>query len=576
VAAARGPTRGELGLSVQTGKAELAESESANPPAGPGGHGRMAAGIVRGAVLIAGLTAISRILGLGRTLVFSQSVGSGCLGTAYVTANQVPNLIYELALGGALTSAMVPVLARSAARASADPEAKERVARITSALLTWGVIILLPLMVLVMATARPIASLLVPANPNASCDRAAMVSTTAVMLIAFAPQVLFYGISVVLFGLLQAYRRFTGPTLAPVVANFVMIGTYLGYAALDHGRPLGGTPLTAVLVLSIGTTMNIATLVFVALPPALRLGLKLRPTLAFPSGVSRQVGGLALVGVAEFLAMDVASIITIELANGHGDTGALVLVNYSSLVFNSIAAVFALSIVTSAFPVLSATDSETFDRTCAASTRSILLMSWLGTAVIVAVAIPAARILVKQPDQVTQLTQALILAAPAIAGQGVVINISRVMFALGRLRAAAVGLIAIALLGAVISIPLVEYGPARLVVASIALGATVAQLGAAIPMVLAIRKIRGKAAVEGVVRAALSSLAAGVAGSAAGFAVTLAAPAGGKLHDIGSGAAGAVVAILAFGVVAYVLDGGELRALLRRLSRLGRLGRPRS
>ena len=80
-----------------------------------------ASSIAQGAVLIAGLTALSRMLGLVRTLVFAQSVGAGCLGTAYVTANQVPNLIYELAIGGALTSAMVPVLARSAARAAADP-----------------------------------------------------------------------------------------------------------------------------------------------------------------------------------------------------------------------------------------------------------------------------------------------------------------------------------------------------------------------------------------------------------------------------------------------------------------------
>ena len=531
----------------------------------------MAAGIARGAMLIAGLTAVSRVLGLGRTLVFSQSVGSGCLGTAYVTANQVPNLIYERALGGALTSAMVPVLARSAARASADPEAKERVARISSALLTWGVIILVPLTLLVMALAHPIASLLVPANPNDACARPAMVATTATMLIAFAPQVFFYGVSVVLFGLLYAYRRFTGPTLAPVIANFVMIGSYLGYAALDDGRPLGGTPLAAVLVLSIGTTMNIATLVFVALPPTRRLQLKLRPTLSFPPGVMRQVGGLALVGILEFAASDVASVIIIELANGHGTTGALVLVNYASLVFASIAAVFALSIVTSAFPVLSATDGEAFDRTCAGSTRSILLMSWLGTAVIVAVAIPAAHILVKQPEQVTELTQALILSAPAVAGQGVVYNMSRVMFALGRLRAAALGLIAIALLGAVISIPLVLYGPPRLAVAFITLGTTIVQLAVAVPMVAAIRRVRGKAAVEGVVRATLASLAAGLAGSAAGLGVTLAAPVGGKLHDIGSGAAGAAVAILAFGVVAYALDGGELRAALRRLRRLRRL-----
>jgi putative peptidoglycan lipid II flippase len=82
-------------------------------PADPGLAPGLGAGIARGATVIAGLTILSRLLGLARTLVFSQTVGAGCLGAAYVTANQVPNLLYELVLGGALTSAMVPVLART-------------------------------------------------------------------------------------------------------------------------------------------------------------------------------------------------------------------------------------------------------------------------------------------------------------------------------------------------------------------------------------------------------------------------------------------------------------------------------
>ncbi len=85
------------------GPQELTESDRARRPA---------AGIARGAALIAGLTVLSRLLGLVRTLVFSQTVGASCLGTVYVTANQVPNLVYELALGGVLAGAMVPVLAR--------------------------------------------------------------------------------------------------------------------------------------------------------------------------------------------------------------------------------------------------------------------------------------------------------------------------------------------------------------------------------------------------------------------------------------------------------------------------------
>ena len=70
----------------------------------------------------------------------------------------------------------------------------------------------------------------------------------------------------------------------------------------------------------------------------------------------RRASGLALVGLLEFLAADIYSVVTIDLANGHGDTGALVLVNYGNLVFTAICSVLPLAIVTSAFPVLSATD----------------------------------------------------------------------------------------------------------------------------------------------------------------------------------------------------------------------------
>ncbi len=237
----------------------------AEPP-DPGLAPGLGAGIARGAAVIAGLTVLSRLLGLVRTLVFSQTVGAGCLGAAYVTANQVPNLLYELVLGGALTSAMVPVLARSAERAAGDPAEKARVGDITSALLTWSVIILVPLVVVIAAAAGPIASLLNPANANAHCVRADVVAATGNMLVVFAPQALLYGLSVVLYGLLQSYRRFAAPSVGPGVSSLVLIACYLAFVPLSQGRPLAGLPITAELVLSAGTTLGIAVLVLVAVP----------------------------------------------------------------------------------------------------------------------------------------------------------------------------------------------------------------------------------------------------------------------------------------------------------------------
>ena len=534
-----------------TGLAEPAEPRSG-----------LAEGIARGAAVVASLTILSRVLGLVRTLVFSQTVGATCLGTAYVTANQVPNLLLELILGGALTVAMVPVLARSAARAGTDPAERARVGVITSALLTWTVIIAVPLSVGIAAAAGPIASLLNPSNPNAHCVHAEVVGVTGDMLRVFAPQALLYGLSVVLYGLLQSYRRFVAPSVGPAVSSLVLIACYLAFVPLDRGLPLAGLPASAELVLSWGTTLGIAALVVVAIPPVWRLRLRLRPVLRFPPGVARRAGGLALVGVIELVAIDAANVVAIELANGYGKTGAIVLFNYGSQVFNSIAAILALSIVVSAFPVLSARDGPDFDRTSAGSTRAVLLLAWLGTAVIAAIAIPAAHVLAKQPDQVGQLVWAFVLFAPGIAGAAVIANLSRVMFVIGRLKVAAVALGGSWLVVIVADVVLVQLVPARLVVAMLALGTTIGQTAVAIPLVFVTRRICGPAAVAGAGRAALAGLAACAAGAAAGLAVSLAVPLHHKLLAAALAVPAAGLAIIAFAAVAYLLDNGDLKAVL--------------
>jgi putative peptidoglycan lipid II flippase len=557
---------------VQTDTAGLADPSRPETEVGEGGagKGKLTRGIARGALIVAVLTAFSRVLGLLRTVVFAQTVGAGCLGTAYVTANQVPNLIVELAIGGALSSAMVPVLARSANRAATDPSAKRNVEQISSALLTWSIVILLPVTVLITATAGPISALLNPVNPNADCSHADMVSATSFMLISFAPQILLYGFSVVLYGLLQAYRKFGATSLAPVVGNVVVIAAYLIFASLDHNAPLARTPLVGMLVLSIGTTLNIGMLVIVTLPATWRLHLRWRLTLRFPAGVLRRASGLALVGLLEFVAADIYSVITIDLANGHGTTGALVLYNYGNLVFTAICSVLPLSIVIAAFPVLSATDGDAFDRTSAGSNRAVMLLSWLSTAIMIAVTVPAAHVLTQQRDQIAPLAVSFLLYAPGVAGFAVVTNLSRVLFALGKLKAAGVALVAQQLLPALLSVPMVLLVPPRFVVESLALASSVGFLLVTIPTVIITRRLRGPAAVAGLGHATIAGVAAGAAGSAVGLAVTLVLPTGGNVLEVGSGLVAALLAVVVFGAVAYALDRGDTRVAAERLRRFVR------
>jgi len=128
----------------------------------------------------------------------------------------------------------------------------------------------------------------------------------------------------------------------------------VAFVPLSGGLPLSRLPLSAALVLSMGATLGIAAMVVVRIVPTRRLHLRLRPAWRFPAGVARRAGGLALVGVVELVVIDLASVVTITPANGRGSTGAIVIFNYTSQVFNSVAAVLALLVVVSAFPVLSA------------------------------------------------------------------------------------------------------------------------------------------------------------------------------------------------------------------------------
>ena len=562
------PNNAGRGLPRPAGS-NLASTEPASTgPGGPGSAWDGAAGIARGAAIVAGFTMASRLLGLVRTLVFSQSIGASCLGSAYVTANQVPNLIYELVLGGALTTAMIPVLARPAERAAHDLAERARVSQIASAMLTWSVIILVPLTVGIAAAAGPIASLLNPVNANAHCVHADVVNATGDMLAVFAPQALLYGLSVVLYGLLQAYRRFAAPSVGPAISSLVVIAAYLAFVPLAKGLPLARLPLRAELVLSVGTTLGVAALVLVALIPTWRLHLKLRPCLRLPAGIGRRAGGLAIVGVIDLIVSDLSSVVAIALANGRGQTGAIVLYNYAWQAYTSVFGVLAMSVIISTFPVMAAREGPVFDRTCAGSTRAVLLLAWLGTAVIAAVAVPAAHVLARQPDQVTQLIEGFALFAPGVAGIALISNLTRAMFAVGRLKVAAAALAGSWLLVIAADLVLVELAPPRLTVAALALGTTIGQSVVAIPLVIATRRICGPAAMAGVGHASWASLAAGAAGAAAGVAVALAVPLTGKFVAAGVAALAAIAAIAAFTVVAYFLDPADTRPALLRAARL--------
>jgi putative peptidoglycan lipid II flippase len=534
---------------------------------GPGpGHPRQAArGIGRAAVLIGALTVLARVIGLVRQLVFAQTVHSACLGTAYTTANLVPNVIYDIVLGGALTSIMVPVLARPAQLSATTGPGPREVDRISSALLTWTVAILLPASVVVALAAGPVISLLIPANRGAHCMHADVVSVGARMLAVFAPQILLYGLAVVLYGILQAHRRFTAPALAPVLSSLVVIAAYVAFVPLGraHTVHLAGLSGAAQLTLSAGTTAGVAALAATAIVPAWRLRLRLRPSFRFPGGVARRVRGLAAVGVAALVAQDASVLVVAWLANGHGGQGAVVLYSYGWQVFTSAYAVLAIPIAVSAFPLLSAREGQEFDDTAAASTRAVLLTSWLGAAVLAGIAVPAARAFV-HPSQASQLALGFAAFAPGLVGYGLVACLSRVLLADGRNRVAATAMSAGWLLAIAVDVAVVPHVPHSSVVPVLGLANTAGLTCSGIAVLIAVRRARGRAALRGAARAAAAGLAGALAGAAAAAAVSEFVPVSGHFLNGCVAVLACACALIAFGAVAYGIDGGDLRSVLAR------------
>ena len=441
-------------------------------------------------------------------------------------------------------------------------------------------LLLVPAAAVIALVAGPLTALLIPAARG--CEHAATLAVSARMLVAFAPQIPLYGIAVVLYGILQSHRRFTAPALAPIVSSLVVAAAYFGFQALGNGyqnRP-GALPASAELTLALGTTAGVAALALTAGVPAGRLRLGLRPALRFPDGVAARVRGLAMVGVITLIAQDLSTVAAIVLANGHGGSGALVLYSYGWQVFFIVYAGLAVPIATSVFPVLSAragdrTDAARaeFDGTSAAATRAVMLMSWLGAAVLAGACVPLARVFATHDHaQASQLAAALALFAPGLAGYGLTATLSRVMFAAGRSRATAAAVGGGWLLVIVADVAIVPFVPHSWVVPALGLGTTIGLSAAGIALTATVRRSLGAAPLWGVPRATLAGLAAALAGAGAGAAVAASLPVSGFLPNAGVTVLACAVAALVFLAVTMFADGGDLRAASGRL--LGRFRGP--
>jgi putative peptidoglycan lipid II flippase len=544
---------------------------------------RRAVGLVSAAGLIASVTIVARVVGFGRWLAFSHSVGATCTGSAYSTANQLPNVLYEVVAGGALSAAVVPLLARSMAdRDDAD------VNRTASALLTWAVVLLVPVAALLAVLSGPLISAL---EPGGACAATGLHAAAVRMLLVFAPQVVLYGIGIVLTGILQAQHRFVWPAAAPLLSSAIVIGSYLVFGQLaGAGRDdLARLPHSAELVLSVGTTLGVAALSLPLLWPVLRSGVRLRPSFEFPPGVASRARTLAAAGVVTLLAQQLAVVITLWLANRRGGPAALNVYQYVQAVYVLPYAVLAVPLATSAFPRLAAAaggaDDVGYAATLARSTRLVVLAALSGVALLVATA-PAVGSFFSAIDAgrggsgagtgaaaLSGLTATLTAFAPGLWGFALIAHLGRALYADGRSRwaagATAAGWLVSGLAAVVLVLSLVGSDSAdpRRTLVGVGVASSVGMTVAGVLLFVGVRRSRGMTALVGVARAQGVALLAAAVAIVGGRLCTAATVSGGVGRSLLAGLIGAVVTVALLAAVVAAADRADARALLARLTR---------
>ena len=531
---------------------------------------RVAQGVAGAAAMIAVLTVLARLAGFGRTLVFTNAVGAGSTGDTYTAANNVPNIVYEIVAGGALASLVVPMLAGGIVAGNA-----EQVRRTASALLGWVLLVLTPLAALVALFAHPIARVLLGGGDP---DKVAL---AARFLLVFAPQVVLYGIGIVLTGVLQAHRRFAGPALAPLLSSVVVALAYLVFAGMGGSQDIGGLTHSAELVLGVGTTLGVAVLSLCLLVPVRRLGLGLRPALRFPVGVGPRVARLALAGVLTLAGQQVLAAVAIRLANAGAPDGTQVAYAAALTVFLVPWAALAVPLATSVYPGLAETaelgDEEGYRRSLAPVAVLVVVGTAVAAAVTVAVAGPMARVFLSggTPGTLAALRNTIVAFAPGLLGYGLVALLTRALYARGLWKAPTVCVVGGWLLAVVADVVLSAVLPARDRALALGAGHSIGVTVAGLSLLVVVTRVAGRPAMAGVLRAGGPALVAAVLGGAAGLFVArlLGAdpvPDSGVLGAVGIGAIAAVVVAVVAAAVIMGTARAPLTAAVHGLRRSGR------
>ena len=205
--------------------------------------------LARAGLIVSSAILASRLLGWLRTVVISSTFGASAQLDAYFAAFRIPDLIFQLVAAGALSTALIPVLAGLLARGD-DDHAWRVLASVGNAML-----LALTVLAIVVAVAAPV---IVPINTPGFTEAQLELTVTMTRVMLLSP--IFLAAGAVVGSALNASGRFAAAAGAPLLYNLAIIGAALVLA-----------PAMGVEALAVGVVLGAVLSLLVQLPQLVRL-----------------------------------------------------------------------------------------------------------------------------------------------------------------------------------------------------------------------------------------------------------------------------------------------------------------
>jgi putative peptidoglycan lipid II flippase len=368
---------------------------------------------------------VSRMLGVLRSVVIADAFGTDPELSAYWVAFRLPDLVFQLLAGATLSAAFIPTFSRVVLR-SGD----EAGWRLASSVLNLVAIATFVTAAVAFIAAPVLVPWLAPGLGEATGReaelRALAVELTRLMLIS----PLFFGISGMLMGILNARQHFMAPAFAPVIYN---LGIILG--AVFLAGPLG------VHGLAWGVVVGALGHLLVQVPALRSVGWRWSPTLSLGSKDVLDVLRLMGPRVIGLGASQINFLVIIFFASFVSDA-AISAVNYAFLMMMLPVGVVGMAISTAVFPTLAAhaaaKETAQLRLTISNVLRVILFLSVPASVGLAILAEPAVRLLLERgefgPDSTDLVVDALVLYSIGVAAHAGVEILSRGFYALADTR----------------------------------------------------------------------------------------------------------------------------------------------